>query len=464
MTKIKPLITIYVISKNYGRYLLQSINSVYNQTYTNWELFIIDDNSNDGSRSILKKITNFRKNKIFIIKNFSTKGIHKIANKIIKLSSGKYIVRLDADDWFEKNAIQDMVDVLERNPKKEIVFGNYNFVNEDGVKLGTDKKISFLKRINHRHFPAHGACTMFRKKTLLKVGGYNEKLTAQDGWDIWLKIAKKKTIYHIKKVIFNYRQHENSLSSNKEKILNNRNKIFQCLLSKNNIKKLNILAVIPVKENYTNFFNVPFLKIKKKNLIDLAIDSAMNSIFVDKIAISSSSKKVLNYIKNKKKTFKKNKVFTIQRNEDHSKRFLDIKKIIIEAAENYKKQFKKKLDLVLYLSIHAPFRKEKHLEKAINILLVNKCDTVFSVNLEYEPIFKFTNKGLKVLNPGRFDEINFERETLLKFNGAIILSKYSAIKSSNIFKGDLGYLEMSDYESQQIKSLQDYKKIKKLEE
>lgn len=199
MTKIKPLITIYVISKNYGRYLLQSINSVYNQTYTNWELFIIDDNSNDGSRSILKKITNFRKNKIFIIKNFSTKGIHKIANKIIKLSSGKYIVRLDADDWFEKNAIQDMVDVLERNPKKEIVFGNYNFVNEDGVKLGTDKKISFLKRINHRHFPAHGACTMFRKKTLLKVGGYNEKLTAQDGWDIWLKIAKKKQFIILKK-------------------------------------------------------------------------------------------------------------------------------------------------------------------------------------------------------------------------------------------------------------------------
>lgn len=463
MTKKKPIVTIYVISKNYGRYLLQSVNSIYNQTYTNWELFIIDDNSTDGSRSFLKKITKFKKNKIVIIKNFSTKGIHKIANKIIKLSSGKYIIRLDADDWFEKKALQNMVEVLERYPKKEIVFGNYNFVNQDGVKLGTDKKISFLKRLNYRHFPAHGACTMFRKKALLKAGGYNEKLTAQDGWDIWLKIAKKNNICHIKKIIFNYRQHENSLSSNKEKILNNRNKIFQDLLSKNYIKKLNILAVIPVKENYANFFNVPFLKVKKKKLLDLAIDSATNSIFVDKIAITSSSKKVINYIKNKKKSFKKNKIFTIERKEDHSKRFLDIKKIIIEAGENYKKKFKKKLDLVLYLSIHAPFRKKEHLEKAINILLVNKCDTVFSVNLEYEPIFKFTNRGLKVLNPGRFDEINFEKETLLKFNGAIIASKYSAIKNSNIFKGDLGYLEMTNYESQQIKSLEDYKKIKKLD-
>ena len=93
---------------------------------------------------------------------------------------------------------------------------------------------------------------------------------------------------------------------------------------------------------------------------------------------------------------------------------------------------------------------------------VNKCDTVFSANIEYDPIFKFSNKGIKVLNPGRFDELNFERETLLKFNGSIILTKYSVIKDSNIFTSDLGYLEMNNQESQQIKSTEDYKKIKNL--
>ena len=56
------------------------------------------------------------------------------------LSKGKYFIRLDADDWFEKNAIKYMVKTFENNNKYEIVFGNYYFVNEEGVRLGIDKK------------------------------------------------------------------------------------------------------------------------------------------------------------------------------------------------------------------------------------------------------------------------------------------------------------------------------------
>ena len=64
------------------------------------------------------------------------------------------------------------------------------------------------------------------------------------------------------------------------------------------------------------------------------------------------------------------------------------------------------------------------------------------------------------MNPGRFDELNFERETLLRHNGSILLTKYSKIKKSNLFAGDLGYLEMTNEESQQIKSQEDFKRIK----
>ena len=99
---------------------------------------------------------------------------------------------------------------------------------------------------------------MFRVKTLKKVGGYNEKFKAQDGWEIWQKIAKKNKIFH-KKTLFNYRQHNNSLSVNKSKILKYRNLIFKNLSKKLNKNKLNCLAIIPVKENYKNFFYVPFL-------------------------------------------------------------------------------------------------------------------------------------------------------------------------------------------------------------
>ena len=454
-----PLVTIYIVSKNYGKYLEKAIISVFDQSYKNWELFIVDDNSIDSTRNILKKKIKFKNNKIILIKNTRNTGLQKIANRVLFSSKGKYFIRLDADDWFEPEAIKQMINVFEKKPYYEIVFGNYNFVDEDEVKLGVDKRYNYKSRKNFKHFPTHGACTMFKKKTLLEVGGYNEKLKAQDGWDIWQKIAKKDKIFHINKTLFNYRQHNNSLSKNKNKILKYRNMIFEDLSKKLN-NKLNCLAIIPVKENYKNFFNVPFLKLGKKNLLQKTIECALNSTKVNKIAVTTSSKKVTNFLN---KDYKKNnQIFLVKRDNDKNK-YPNVKKIILNVVKNYNNKFKEKIDLIVYLSIHAPFRTAKHIDRAINVLQVNNCDTVFSVNIEYDPIFKFSKKGIDILNPGRFDEINFEKETLLKFNGAIIASKYSAIKNSNIFKGDLGYLEMTNYESQQIKSLEDYKKIKKLD-
>lgn len=455
----RPLVTIYIVSKNYGRYLNRAIKSVFTQSYKNWELYIVDDNSTDNTKDILKKKIKFKDNKVFLLKNSSSKGLQKIANKILLLSKGKYFVRLDADDWFEPGAIKEMIKIFEKKPKYEIVFGNYNFVNEEGIKLGVDKKYNYLSRRNIKHFPVHGACTMFRVKSLKRVGGYNEKFKAQDGWDIWQKIAKKNKIFHINKTLFNYRQHNNSLSSNKNKLLKYRNMIFENLSRKIKKNKLNCLAVIPVKENYKNFFNVPFLKIGKKNLLEKTIESAFFSKKINKIAVSTSSEKVINYL-NKKRNKNYKNLFLVKRNEDKKNKYADIKKIILNVCKNYEKKYKKKLDLIIYLSIHAPFRTSNHIDEAINILQVNNCDTVFSVNIEYDPIFKFSKKGLSVLNPGRFDELNFERETLLKYNGSILLTKYSKIKKSNLFAGDLGYLEMTNEESQQIKSQEDFQRIK----
>lgn len=461
MTKKKPLVTVYIVSKNYGKYLSKSILSVLNQSYKNWELFLVNDNSSDNTLDIINKFKKKNLNKIKIFNNSKNKGLQKIANKILSICRGKYFIRLDADDWFETKALNQMVKVLEKLNKIEIVFGNYNFTNEAGEKLGIDKKYDFRQRLNYKHFPVHGACTMFRVKTLKKVGGYNEKFKAQDGWEIWQKIAKKNKIFHIKKTLFNYRQHNNSLSVNKSKILKYRNLIFKDLSKKLKKNKLNCLAIIPVKENYKSFFNVPFLKIGRKNLLDKAIDCASNSNKVNKIAITTSSKKVIDYLNKKKNKSHKN-LFLVKRNEEKKSKYADIRKIILDTSKRYEKKYKKKLDLIVYLSIHAPFRTSNHIDEAINVLQVNNCDTVFSVNIEYDPIFKFSKKGINVLNPGRFDELNFERETLLKYNGSILLTKYRKIKKSKLFAGDLGYLEMTNEESQQIKSYDDYIRIKNL--
>ena len=67
ISKDKPLVTIYIVSKNYGRFLNQSIKSVLDQTYKNWELFVVDDNSDDETTKIMNKYKNYKDNIKFIL-------------------------------------------------------------------------------------------------------------------------------------------------------------------------------------------------------------------------------------------------------------------------------------------------------------------------------------------------------------------------------------------------------------
>ena len=92
----KPLITVYITNYNYGKYINKAINSILNQTLKNFELIIIDDGSNDKSKSIIKKYSSHKK----IITIFQqNKGLIATNNLAIKISRGKYIIRLEADDW-----------------------------------------------------------------------------------------------------------------------------------------------------------------------------------------------------------------------------------------------------------------------------------------------------------------------------------------------------------------------------
>ena len=101
---MKNLVTVYITNRNYGKYLDQSIQSVINQEYKNIFLIIIDDASSDNSKKILK---NIKKNKLIkIIRNKTKKGLIKCANIAIKAAKGKYILRLDADDYLKLNAIK----------------------------------------------------------------------------------------------------------------------------------------------------------------------------------------------------------------------------------------------------------------------------------------------------------------------------------------------------------------------
>ena len=112
MNNQNPLVTVYVTNFNYGKYIEKAIESILTQSYQKFEIIIIDDGSTDNSREIISNYESHEKINIVLQNN---KGLTVSNNIALNLAKGEFIVRLDADDYFIKDALKLMVREFEND-------------------------------------------------------------------------------------------------------------------------------------------------------------------------------------------------------------------------------------------------------------------------------------------------------------------------------------------------------------
>lgn len=452
-----PIVTVYIPCHNYGRYLSQSVNSVQLQLYKNWELFIVNDGSNDCTAAMAEELRRQDPERIKVLSNPTPYGIQRIANRILSLANGRYIVRLDADDWFDESALLLMTAKLESDPQLGLVYGNYFYTDQNGQVIGVERRRRLGIEDIAGHLPPHGACTMVRTRVLKAVGGYSEDVTAQDGWELWYKLIHRVKMANLEAPLFYYRQHEQSLSRDTDRLLTARANILAKTRAKlEGSYTPSCLAVIPVRESYPDFEGVPFQQWQGKTLLQHTIESAQSAFGVTEVAVSSDSRKVLDFAMELARTDKVSSHLQIVRPKELAGPHINLKEILLHAAEQYKLVNGNYPDIVLFLSLHAPFRTHQHVDNCINVLRISACDTVVSVCEERDPVFIYSREGLKLHNPGRFNGIKNERETVYTFNGAAIAVWFEILKDGGVFGKNIGYTEMCIKDSKQIKNIDDY--------
>ena len=139
------------------------------------------------------------------------------------------MIRLDADDWLDENALLVLVTKLESSPNIGLAYGNYFYTDSAGNVLGMERRHKLGVEDTVGHLPPHGACTMFRTRSLKAVGGYSEDINAQDGWELWYKLYDRIGAVSLDIPIFYYRQHGDSLSRDSSRLLDARSRIFERL-------------------------------------------------------------------------------------------------------------------------------------------------------------------------------------------------------------------------------------------
>lgn len=206
----QPKVSIIITCHNFEKYIFRAINSCLNQTYPegDFEIIIVDDASSDRSPEIIQSYASFSFIKtIFLKKN---KGVAFASNAGIKLARGKYIVRVDGDDYINRDFLKVMAEILEWN--EDIGFVYCDLILVKGV--GKAKERTFQRNTWERLLD-HGAGVMFRKKCLEKVGFYNEKLKNCEDRDLILRYSKECPGYHLPVPYYRYFKRNGSLSSKK---------------------------------------------------------------------------------------------------------------------------------------------------------------------------------------------------------------------------------------------------------
>ena len=203
-----PDVSVIVCTYNHSKWIERCLRSLLNQDFVKkneYEVIIIDGNSKDYTQQILKnfKFENFR-----FYKNKKNLGLPESLNKGIKLSLGKYVVRVDSDDYIRRNFIYLTKLFLNLNREYQAVAVDYYKVDNNEVFIS---KNSCIKD--------EIACgIMFRKECLFDIGLYNPKFKMREGHEMKIRFEKKHKIGHLNLPLYKYRFHETNRTKNKKKL------------------------------------------------------------------------------------------------------------------------------------------------------------------------------------------------------------------------------------------------------
>lgn len=215
-----PKISIIMGIYNCESTLEECLNSIINQTYTNWEVIMCDDCSKDNTYLIAKRYEEKFKGKIKVIRNKKNIKLAATLNKCLQYSTGDYIARVDSDDICMENRFERQVGFLEENKEYDLV-GSQMLVFSDDKILGKKSIPEYPNKYTQRYSnPFAHPTVLVRKKVFDRLGGYStsERNKRCEDVELWFRFYENNFKgYNIQEALYMYREDAKSLKKRKFK-------------------------------------------------------------------------------------------------------------------------------------------------------------------------------------------------------------------------------------------------------
>lgn len=230
-------ISIITASYNYEQYISDTINSVLNQDYTDWELIVVDDGSSDNSVEIIKEFCKKDERiKLFQHEKGQNKGKNKGQNKGLKetlllgisKAQGDWIAFLESDDVFMPNNLSKKIEIINKHPEAKLIFNKVEFLTEETrpqqkIFEKTQNKLSkqTYPRNMFKDFFINNqiltfSCVMIESQAL-KSADFNSPVDSLLDWWLWVNISYKNLFYYIDEELTKWRLHPSSYVTKSKK-------------------------------------------------------------------------------------------------------------------------------------------------------------------------------------------------------------------------------------------------------
>ncbi len=340
-------------------FLIEAIESVINQVYSNWELCIADDcSTNSEIRGVLDKYSS-EDARIKVVYRKENGHISATSNSALELATGEFVALLDHDDLLSKDALYQLVYALNVDENRDFIYSDEDKVDENGVRSEPHFKPDWCPdNFLARNYITHLSC--LRKSIVDEIGGFRVGFEGSQDYDLFLRFVEKTdNIYHIPKILYHWRMHSASAAMEEDAKPYAFEAGVKALTEA--LERRGEKGSVELKPGLPGFYTVRY-DLKSEDLVSIVIPTKDNAKVLETCLESVFEKS----------TYKNIEVIMINNNSTEKATF--------DLFKKYKAKYKEKF---VQLDLEIPFNYSRLMNKAVD---VSKGEYILLLNNDTEVI------------------------------------------------------------------------------
>ena len=206
------MISVLMAVHNEETYVAAAIESILDQTFSDFEFLIVDDGSTDATPEILRR---YQDERIHVI-SVNSNGLTRALNTGLGIAKGEFVARMDADDWSAPERLEIQVQVAQADDNMALVGSWYNIVDEDGTFLALQSPPTSnaeLRAALDRGNPFCHGSVLLRRADVSSVGGYRPSFRSSQDYDLWLRLSERFATGRVPKALYTWRLRRGSVGT-----------------------------------------------------------------------------------------------------------------------------------------------------------------------------------------------------------------------------------------------------------